>query len=394
MFQNTRGRNAVAALVVARIVYAINWLNVGAVFFIIAPDLDAGVSGLGLLSASFFLGVGLSQVPGGILAARWGPKKVVTVGIMTSSLSCLASAGGVTLEQLTVLRFLVGVGMALVFSPAVVLVARLLKGRQTGTGVGLFNSAFNIGGLFGLFGWIVIATATGWRFSLALSGLLGVVTAGLVMVFVPPDEVREGFRPAREHVLAIIKDRQLVQLGLGTMGIGVGTIMVSSFMVYYLVNEAGVGGMAAGLVASLIVVVPIGSALWAGRFYDGHREPRRLMLYSLFGMGGSIALLAFEPGIIPAAFAAVGGGVASGLGFTVSFAAAKELNRTPSEYDGLAVAWVNSVSLTGSFWPPVLFSYLVGASGYPAAWFGSAAICLSMALPVYWVRKGVPATVE
>ncbi|MBI3859194.1 MAG: MFS transporter [Thaumarchaeota archaeon] len=394
MFQGPKARNAVASLVVARVVYAINWLNVGAIFYLMAPDLGSGVGGLGLLSATFYLGVGLSQVPGGLLAARWGHKKIVVAGILTFSVSSLASSVGGSLLELGVLRFFVGVGMAFVFAPAVVLISRLLKGRRSGVGVGLFNSAFNIGGLFGLFGWIVFASAFGWRPSLALSGFLGIITALLVAVFVPADNEEERAVPSKEVVLQILSDWRLLLLGLGTLGMGVGNIMISTFMVYYLVHEAGVAGSAAGLVASLIVLVPIASALWAGRLYDRTRRPRRLMLYSLLGMGGSILLLAFDPGLFPAALAAAGGGVSSGLGFTVSFAAARDLNRAPPAYDGMAVAWVNCVSLTSSFWPPVLFSFLVGASGYPAAWLGSALICLAMAIPVAAMGEGVPSRAE
>ncbi|TMI48990.1 MFS transporter, partial [Candidatus Bathyarchaeota archaeon] len=53
---------AVASLVAARIVYAVNWLNIGALFYLMSGDLNSGVSGLGTLTSSFYLGVGLMQV--------------------------------------------------------------------------------------------------------------------------------------------------------------------------------------------------------------------------------------------------------------------------------------------------------------------------------------------
>ncbi len=394
MFEGPKEKSAVASLVVARVVYAINWLNIGAIFYLMAPDLSSGLSGLGALSASFYLGVGLVQVPGGVLAARWGPKKVVMAGIMLSSVSTLGIAASVSLAEVAVLRFLAGAGMAFVFAPAVVLVARLFKGRRSGTGVGLFNSAFNVGGIFGLFVWIVIATETGWRPSLALSGAVGIVTALLVLKVVPDDEVKNGFRPDSTTLISILADRQLVSLGLGTLGLNVGNIMISNFMVYYLVNEFSLAGSLAGLISSIIVVVPIATALWGGRLYDRIKKPRRLMLLSDLGMGGAVLLLSLAPGVLAAMAAATIGGIVSGVGFTASFAAARDLNKAPSEYDGLAVAWVNSLSLTGSFWPPVLFSYLVLASGYPVAWLGIALICLAMLVPVSLLKEGVPVREE
>jgi MFS family permease len=70
-----------------RIVYAINWLNIGAVFYAMAPEFGAGVVGLGTLTSAFYLGIGLFQLPGGVVAAKWGPKKVVVFGTMLSSAS-------------------------------------------------------------------------------------------------------------------------------------------------------------------------------------------------------------------------------------------------------------------------------------------------------------------
>src|SRR5256886_10837005 len=147
-------------------------------------DLQTGVSGLGTLTSSFYLGVGIMQVPGGVLAAKWGPKKTVSLGILVSSLAVLGTSVSSAILQVAILRFVVGAGMALVFAPSVVLMTRLLGGKS-GTGVGLINSAFDIGGLFGLFGWILPASVTGWRSTSVLRGGLGLLLRLFVIAIVP-----------------------------------------------------------------------------------------------------------------------------------------------------------------------------------------------------------------
>ena len=77
--------------------------------------MKGGVSGLGTLTSSFYLGIGLFQVPGGILAAKWGPKRVVTIGILISSLSAIGVSFTSSIPEAAVLRFFVGAGMAFVF---------------------------------------------------------------------------------------------------------------------------------------------------------------------------------------------------------------------------------------------------------------------------------------
>ena len=108
MTSNMQSRRAFGSLVTARLVYAINWVNVGAIFYLMGPDLRAGVSGLGLITSTFYLGLGVFQVPGGVLAARWGPKRVVVLGIFVSSASALATASAAGVVEVAVLRFAVG----------------------------------------------------------------------------------------------------------------------------------------------------------------------------------------------------------------------------------------------------------------------------------------------
>jgi len=382
-----RDSTAVTALVAARIVYAVNWLNVGAIFVLMGPDLGAGVSGLGSVTSLFYVGLGLAQVPGGLLAARWGPRKVVVVGVFVSSFAVLGTSLSSSVPEIAALRFVVGAGMALVFAPSVVLVARLLKGGRSGLGVGVYNSAYDAGGLVGLFGWIVIATATGWRPSLAISGGLGVLTGILVLICVPKDKARAEFVVKTKALTTIIGDRQLIFLGLGTLGLGIGNLVIATFMGYYLVNEYGMSPSTAEAIASMVVVLPIFTALIAGRHYDRTTKPKLMMVASLVVSCGALAVGALQSPLAALA-CAVAGGVAAGFGYTAAFAGAKDLNKGEREYDGLAVAWVNCIQLLGSFWPPLLYSYLVEVAGYSSAWLGSAALSTLFVVPLLLMKEG------
>ncbi len=377
-------QRAVIALVATRIVYAINWLNIGAIFYLMSADLNSGVAGLGTLTSSFYLGVGIMQVPGGILAAKWGPKRTVSTGIFVSSLAVLGTSISSAIFQVAILRFVVGAGMALVFAPSVVLMTRILGGKS-GTSVGLMNSAFDIGGLFGLFGWILLASVTGWRSTLVVSGGLGLLTGLLVIVLVPKDNKNVQFRFYANKLVKILDDRNLIVLGLGSLGSNLGSVLISSFMAYYLQASLGETAAIAGLVAAMIVVLPIYTSLWGGRLYDRTKRPRRLLILS--GLGMTSALLVSAASTLPAAAAgAILGGIAVGPASTINFAAAKDLSRVEKEYEGLTIGWVNSISLTGSFWPPLVFSYFARSFNYSAAWIAGAAICFLFLVPLFFLR--------
>jgi len=382
LLNSIRDSKALGSLIFARIIYAVNWLNFGAIFYLMSQDVGAGVSGLGIVTAAFYLGIGLVQVPAGLLAAKYGLKKVVVVGVFLTSFSVLGTSASSTIAELAALRFLVGAGMAFVFAPGVVIVSRLLRGGKSGLGVGLFNSAYDVGGLLAIFGWIVIATAVGWRPSLALSGILGVITGVLVFAFVPGDDSGQEFRVDRKALSAIFSNRQILLLGLGVFGFSIGNTLISGFMVYYLKSSLSVEGTVAGLVTSLITVIPIFTAIWGGRVYDTISKHRVIMMVAMLGSAGALAVNGLNS-LYAAVVSSALGGVVSGIGFTFAFAGARDFNRSGPEYDSLAIAWVNSIQLTGSFFPPILFSYIVENLGYSQAWIWSAVISLCFLFPVF-----------
>ena len=72
----------VLSLLLARIFYSANWFNIASIFYLIAYDLKQDISMLGLVTSSFIIGVGLFQVPDGIIAAKYGPDKLAIFGIL------------------------------------------------------------------------------------------------------------------------------------------------------------------------------------------------------------------------------------------------------------------------------------------------------------------------
>jgi MFS family permease len=145
-------RASILTLLFARITYAINWFNIASIFSYIASDFKQDVSLLGLITASFFVGIGIFQVPGGILAAKQGSRKTAIYGITISSFAALLCGLSSQLQQIELLRFVVGLGMAFFFGPSVTLITRYLGRRSEGLAVGLLNSAHSVGGIIGLFG--------------------------------------------------------------------------------------------------------------------------------------------------------------------------------------------------------------------------------------------------
>ncbi|MEO9295623.1 MAG: MFS transporter [Nitrososphaera sp.] len=383
---------ASASLVIARIVYGINWFNIAAVFPLIAADLCQDVSLLGAISAAFLVGVGTFQIPSGIFAAKYGLRTTTISGIAVSSAAALATGLVSEAYQLTWLRFAVGLGMAFFFSSGVVLIANYSAGRNNnksaGFSIGIMNSAHSVGGIIGIFTWIVVAAAVGWRASLVLSGAIGLATALLLAATIPrAGALRQAL--GMSDVIRVLTSRPLVSLGLVLTGIQASWAITLTFLVIYL-QGLGTSLEQAGIIASLSLVSAIVSAPLVGRIYDRKvQDARKILLACAIGITAGMAAMA-SASIIAVTAAVIAIGFSAGGAFTVAYARARKVPVTNNRQGSvimhhgsgaLNVAWVNGLSLLGILWMPVVFSYAVkNAGGYAFAWLLSAALAALFAM--------------
>ncbi|MGB8780278.1 MAG: MFS transporter [Candidatus Bathyarchaeia archaeon] len=374
-------RAAVASLILGRVVYAVNWYSLAAVFSFTASELKLNVSGLGLVTATFFVGIGVFQVPGGILAAKIGPRRTAIYGTTIASLAALLTAFAGNLAEIAVLRFFVGLGMAFVFAPGVILMTRLLREGSEGLGVGLYNSAFSLGGALGLAGWAVLAAEIGWRNSLAAVGLLGLFTSVLLWFLVPKDTQRSDFKVEPHHLRLVLLNKWLIVLSIAVLGLQLGSTVYSNFMAYYLESVAHMKVGEAGIIASLASLFAFASAPYSGRLFDRYDDTKRLLFASGVVMAIGVGV-AFFGTVYSAILSGIMVGIASGAGFTFGFSSARASNRLDKEYETLSVSWVNSISLSGDFVPPLIYSYMVVQYGYSPAWLLMAVLAFVLIIPI------------
>ena len=374
---------ASASLVIARIFYGVNWFNAAAVFPLITAELGQDVSLLCAISAAFLVGVGTFQIPSGIFAARYGLRATTISGIAISSAAALATGLVSEASQLTWLRFIVGTGMAFFFSSGVALIANYSAGKKSaGFSIGIMNSAHSVGGIIGIFAWILVAAAIGWRASLVLSGAIGLATALLLAATIPRGGASRLLR--RSDILGVLASRPLIALGLVLTGIQASWAITLTFLVVYL-RDLGMPLAQAGIVASLSLVSAIVSAPLVGRIYDRKvHNARKILLACGAVVALGMATMA-TTSIVAIAAAVIAVGFSAGGAFTVAYARANKVPvagwQEPYHGGALNVAWVNGLSLLGVLWMPVVFSLAAeGTGGYPSAWLLSAGIAAMFAI--------------
>lgn len=374
---------AILSLLLARIIYTINWFNIASIFYLMALDFREDIAMLGIISASFLIGVGLFQVPAGIIAAKFGLRNIAIYGIVIASSAALVTGLASGTMQITILRFLIGIGMACFFGPSVMLISKYVGKESEGLGIGLLNSAHALGGIVGLFGWVVLAEALGWRASLILSGGLGIATAIMLSRTLLKEEVKvsEDFRIKISDILKTIFNKSLIILGFTLLGFQAGSSMVLTFGVFYFVVHLNMNPIYAGLIASLSLVVALVSSPLFGRIYDKIGNAKKLLIIS--GIVSAFSIVGFATdSLYVIMISVVITGFFLSAGFVIVYAKAKEINKSQSKYQTLAVSYVNGLSLFGVFWIPVLFSIVANRVGYEIAWLLGGVTVILLVLPV------------
>jgi MFS family permease len=374
---------ATLSLMLARVVYTINWFNIASIFYLVASDFKEDIAMLGIISASFLIGVGLFQVPAGIIAAKYGPRKIAIYGIIIASSAALVTGLANNTSQITLLRFIIGLGMACFFGPSVILVSKYLGKESEGLGIGLLNSAHALGGIIGLFGWVILAEHFGWRSTLILSGGLGISTAIILSstLLRDADEIRNEFKIKVSHVFSTLFNKSLIVLGITLLGFQAGSSMILTFSVFYFVDHLNINPIDAGLIGSLSLIVALVSSPFFGKLYDKIGNARNLLLISGIISASSLVGFATDSLYVITASILITGFFLS-AGFVIVYAKAKEINKAQPQYQTLAVSFVNGVSLFGVFWVPVLFSSIVSGVGYEMAWLLGALVIILLILPI------------
>lgn len=385
--ENRQNRLAVITILVNRLFYSINWFSLPPIFYLIAQDLHAQVSGLGLISSAFLVGIGLFQVPGAVLSSRFGPRRMCIAGMMILSVSAALCAVVSDINLIALLRFFSGMGMALFFAPSVALMTGLSRAGSTGFILGLNNAVASLGGGIGLFAWAIIGDSIGWRLSMALIGGLGLASTAFLFLVVPRDVPAGGFQFRFKDLGRLLVDRWLLLVGCVMLAFNIGNTLVSTFAVVYLHDALGLSAGLSGAIGSLVILTGLLTAPLAGRLFN--RMPNVRLV--LAGSGFAIALGVVLPSLTSSLAVAISAflvGLASGVGYTFGFATAWSSSGL-REQRAVAVSWVNSLQLLLSFWSPYLFSYIVVGYGYQLAWLTGAAYTSIFIFPILLWRRNL-----
>ena len=346
-----------------------------------ADEFELSKTGAGLLVGAFGAGAIFGGIPGGLAAARFGPRSAVIGGLVLLGIASLAFAVAGGVVALGIARFLQGFSSTVTWAGALAWIAGVApkskRGEMIGTAFGAAIAGAILGPMFG-----GVAETVGIRVSLTTLAVVAFAFALLALAGrsapgekLTADGVRRAFRDIRFigglwlntlpallfGVLVVLAPLALDDAGWSTLGIAA---------VFF----------AAGLTE--VVLNP-----FLGRATDrlGRLLPIR------FALAGSIAVAVVlaassEPILIAVLIGAAG--ISFGSLYTPGMALTSHRAETAGLAQGLAFGVMNTAWAVGALIGPSLGGALAESQGDPAPYLLGAALCALTLVASYRVSAG------
>jgi sugar phosphate permease len=235
---------------------------------LIQDDLGIPVVKMGLLLSAFLWAYALAQLPVGGLIDRFGPRKLLALGLFSWSIA--QAAGGVvrSFGAFIVARVALGVGEAPLFPGGARVVRDWFGVRERGFATGICQSASSLGNFIAVPLLTFLMLTLSWRWMFLIVGATGIVLAIVwwrihrdpAEIHLTPDEIRyltEGDENATTRRTSFAEWRQLFAyrttwgMIAGFFGAMYVLWLYTGWLPYYLEHERHMSIARVGIVAAI-----------------------------------------------------------------------------------------------------------------------------------------------
>lgn len=262
-------------------------------------DFQISASGLGNLSAFYFYSYVAMQIPTGIIADIWGPRRLLSLGALIAGIGALLFALSPNLIWASAGRFLIGGSVAVAFVGLLAITANWFPARYYAFVSGVALCFGIIGAVFAGTPLRLLMTYISWRNAIALSALVMLAISISIWVFVRDYPHEKGYKDLLDHqgskrqdslrqildgIAAVFKYRNTFLLAAIPSGIA-GSVLAFAGLwgVPFLVTHYGLTTTEAATLASVLLVSWAAGGPVFGWFSDrtGRRKPLYLCGYAV-----------------------------------------------------------------------------------------------------------------
>ncbi len=157
-------------------------------------DFSLSASSLGALTSLYYYSYTAMQIPTGLLADLWGPRRLLAFGLISTAISSAFFAISEELFWAGVARFLIGGSVAVAFVTTLKLSSHWLPPKRYAFATGMLLVAGMTGAVFAGYPLHQATILFGWRNVTLASALLALLMAVLVFMFVRDDPSEKGLK--------------------------------------------------------------------------------------------------------------------------------------------------------------------------------------------------------
>ncbi len=208
---------SITLLLILRALYSMNWYNVSPMLFRITSAYGVSDSLSGLVLSAFLVGTGAFQIPSGLVASRIGSRNTALAGMVIMSTATIFTFLSFNFTEFLVTRLFVGIGSAFFFSSGIA-VLNDIDSNNVSRNIGAFNTAFSIGGGFGVVGFAFLLSYINWAVLLEMGGIVTLIVTVIAFVLIQDVSPRGSMVNFKKNVMARITSKPLILLSMSMAG--------------------------------------------------------------------------------------------------------------------------------------------------------------------------------
>ena len=335
-----------------------------------AEEFDLSKAGAGLLVGAYGAGALFGGIPGGLAAARWGPKRAVVGGLLLLSVASLAFASADSALTLGGARFIQGLSSTATWAGALAWISVTAPQSRRGEVIGTAFGAAVFGAVLGpMFGGL--AELAGVRLSFTVVGVLTLVFAALAsLARSAPVEAA-----TLNGLTLAFRDARF----LGGLWLNMLPAMLFGVLIVLTPLALDEAGWATFAIASVFFAAGLIEVLlnpFLGRFSDrvGRLLPIRISLTASVAVAIGLAVAAVS-GPVLIALLVCAAAVSFGSMYTPSMALASHRAEAVGLAQGLAFGVMNTAWAAGEVAGPSVGGALADAYGDAIPYLIAAGLC-------------------
>ncbi|MDP2873640.1 MAG: MFS transporter [Bacillota bacterium] len=327
---------------------------------------------LGLLNSAFFLMYTLMQVPTGVLADRFGRRRLLLPGYLVHGLGAAVSgiAGGH--GAFLAARAATGLGQSTYYATQYALASEVIPGPFRALGMAIINSGMAFGIALGM----SIASASllvgggAWRWAFVVLGGLTIVLWAVMVRLIRPEAggVGPAPRPDPRAASGIQPSARAGPNGNVLLAYVVafatmyGFFVILTWLPYYLQTQRGLAGAQAGVVSAAVAFTAVPAGVFAGGLSDrlGRRRPVLIALIPLSAL--ALVMIVVSPGM-PGVYMAIALYGLTGKLVLDPLVVALVADATPAASYGTAFGLLNFSGTISTVLAPAVTGYIADVSG-------------------------------